>query len=92
MGEYEKIGKRSIMVTLKIIIKTADSISADYYPESSDIPCFIKFSIDGTVIESHLTEMDGYLKWYFRFARNRLEEYLESGVEEFPERTTVMWY
>ena len=79
------------MVTLKNICRTADFISAEYYPETSQTPGFIKLSNDGTVIERRLTEYDGYLKSYFVHARNRLQKYLEENRVDFLEEVTIMW-
>ena len=74
------------MIVLKNIQKTADSISADYYPEGREPKGFMKISLlDGTVMEHK--NICSFSAPHVLYELRRLIK-----RDNLPAEKTVLWY
>lgn len=79
------------MLRLKNIARNNDYISANYYPEDSEIAGFVSVDINsGEIFDSDTTSYDGYLNAYLSHAARALSEMSKS--DSLPSERLVMWY
>lgn len=79
------------MLRLKNIVKNDTQISADYYPEDSDIKGFVSVDIhSGKILESDTTSYDEPFHTYLSHAAQALHKTVD--LDSLPSEKVVMWY
>ena len=81
----------SIMVILKNITKTKDSISANYYPEGNmNEEGFMKMGIPDKKIIAHKKAVECSTAPVH--VMYELRDIIDLGRDDFPKEITVLWY
>lgn len=79
------------MLRLKNIKMSNGIISADYFPECSDIGGAVSICVaDGKIVEKRLSNADLDVPLYFHHAVEGLRSLMKNA--DVPEEKTIMWY
>ncbi|NMB66198.1 MAG: hypothetical protein GYA16_15135 [Spirochaetes bacterium] len=79
------------MLTMKLIKKTEDNVTYEYYPENNkDFPGLIGLNLKTNERQFIKDSSEDFDKWYASHAIERIEKYNKSG--KFLEYDKVAWY
>ena len=79
------------MLRLRNIVKSDTQISADYYPEDSEVKGFVSVDIEsGEILDSDTTSYDEPFNAYLSHAVQALSKMADSDT--MPPEKVIMWY
>lgn len=79
------------MLRLRNIVKNDNQISANYYPEDSEVKGFVSIDTEsGEILDSDITSYDEPFNAYLSHAAQALNKMI--ALDSLPSEKLVMWY